>query len=161
MASFYAELHLNGRAYPVRLCHFALHQDTDGRGRVVGKVRQGPLGLTLDVPDDDELLAWAAAPHKPLAGEVAFFDLAARVPHETLAFTAGQCVTYREAFGEGDTGAGAYVCQLLVTAPAFELRAGGPAAPLAAAVRQWAGGAEDAPTPGLTSTPVVADGGWL
>ena len=162
MASFYAELHLNGRAYPVRLCHFALHQDTDERGRVVGKVRHGPLGLTLDVPEDDELLTWAAAPFKPLAGKVVFFDLAARVPHETLAFAAGQCVGYHEEFAASNTGAGAYVCQLLVTAPAFTLAAGGPAAPLVAAVRGWAGGgAVSGPTPGLTSTPLPVAGGWL
>ena len=124
MASFHAELHLNGRAYPVRLCHFTLHQDTDSRGRVVGKVRHGPLGLTLDVPDDDALLAWAAAPFKPLAGEVVFFDLHARVPHETIAFAAGQCVGYHEDFQAGNTGPGAYVCHLLITAPAFGPGAG-------------------------------------
>ena len=157
MASFYAELHLNGRAYPVRLCHFTLHQDTDGRGRVVGKVRHGPLGLTLDVPDGDELLAWAAAPYKPLAGEVVFFDLTAQVPHETIAFAAGQCVSYHEEFEDGSPGAGAYVCHLRITAPAFTLAAGGPTAPLAAAVRGWASaGAAALPTPGLTSTPVAA-----
>ena len=155
MASFYAELHLEGRAYPVRLCHFTLHQDTDTRGRVTSRVRPGPLGLTLDVPDGDALLAWAAAPFKPLAGQVVFFDLAAHAPHETIAFAAGQCVGYHEDFASADTGQGAYVCHLVVTAPAFELRAGGPAAPLAAAVRNWAG-AEAVPTPGLVSTPVVA-----
>ena len=63
---------------------------------------------------------------------------------------------YHEEFAASNTGAGAYVCQLLVTAPAFTLAAGGPAAPLAAAVRGWAGGPEVGPTPGLTSTPVVA-----
>ena len=161
MASFDAELHLNGRAYPVRRCHFTLHQDTDARGRVVSKVRHGPLGLSVDVPDDDELLAWAAAPFKPLAGEVVFFDLAAQVPHETIAFAAGQCVGYAEDFAGGDTGAGAYVCHLRITAPAFALRAGGPVAPLAAAVRGWAGAGAAGPAPGLTSTPLPMAGGWL
>ena len=153
MASFYAELHLNGHAYPVRLCHFTLHQDTDSRGRVVGKVRHGPLGLTLDVPDGDELLAWAAAPYKPLAGEVVFFDLTAQMPHETIAFAAGQCVGYHEEFEDGNSGPGAYTCHLLITAPAFTLAAGGPAAPLAAAVRGWAGpsSAGETHTPRLSS----------
>ena len=84
--------------------HFTLHQATDTRGRVTSRVRPGPLGLTLDVPDGDALLAWAAAPFKPLAGQVVFFDLAAHVPHETIAFAAGQCVGYREDFA--DTGLG-------------------------------------------------------
>ena len=125
-------------------------------------MRHGPLGLTLDVPDDDELLAWAAAPFKPLAGEVVFFDLTARVPHETIAFAAGQCVGYHEDFQAGNTGPGAYVCHLLITAPAFTLAAGGPAAPLAAAVAGWAGGAGlPSPTPGLTSTHLPPADGWL
>ena len=82
-------------------------------------MRHGPLGLTLDVPDDDELLAWAAAPFKPLAGEVVFFDLTAQVPHETIAFAAGHCVGYHEDFEDSRTGPGAYVCQLRISVPAF------------------------------------------
>ena len=105
----------------------------------------------------DELLAWAATPFKPLAGEVVFFDLTAQIPHETIAFAAGQCVGYHENFQAGNTGPGAYVCQLLITAPAFTLAAGGPAAPLAAAVTGWAGATGlPAPTPGLTSTTLPA-----
>ena len=64
---------------------------------------------------------------------------------------------YHENFQAGNTGPGAYVCHLLITAPAFTLAAGGPAAPLAAAVAGWAGGTGlPAPTPGLTSTPLPA-----
>ena len=84
------------------------------------------------------------------------------MPHETIAFAAGQCVGYHENFHAGNTGPGAYVCHLRITAPAFTLAAGGPAAPLAAAVAGWAGGAGlPAPTPGLTSTPLPAADGWL
>ena len=46
-----------GRACSARLCHFALRQDTDGHDRVVARMRHGPLGLTLGMPDDDEPLA--------------------------------------------------------------------------------------------------------
>ena len=69
---------------------------------------------------------------------------------------------YHENFQAGNTGPGAYVCHMLITAPAFTLAAGGPAAPLAAAVAGWAGGTGlPAPTPGLTSTPLPAADGWL
>ena len=76
---------------------------------------------------------WPAAPFKARAGEVVFYDATQRVAHETIAFAAGQCVGYHETFESGAGGDGAYVCQLSITAPAFELRSGGPAA-LAAVV---------------------------
>ena len=92
------------------------------------KVRHDPLQLALDVPDDDALPAWAANPFRPLAGEVVFYDATQRVAHETIAFASAQCVGYYESFESGAGGDGAYVCQLSITAPAFELRSGGPAA---------------------------------
>ena len=128
MASFYAELQVAGHTYPVRRCSFAFHQLTDPRGRVHARVRHEPLHLLLDVPDDDALLHWASTPHKPQAGQVVFYETARRIARETLAFAAGECVGYAEAFDAGDAGDGAYRCQLVITAPAFELRVGGPAA---------------------------------
>lgn len=125
MAAFYAELQLEGRVYPLRLCRLDFHQDTDARGRVIGKVRPGLLFLTADVPEDPSLEAWAAASHKPLAGRVVFYDLARQVPHETIAFATGHCVYYGEDFFSGSVDAGAYVCHLRIAAPAFELLAGG------------------------------------
>ena len=135
MASFHAELHLAGTSYRVVRCQYACHQPTDARGRVNAKVRHDLLHLALDVPDDDALLAWAATPFKALAGEVVFYNATQLVALETIAFTAGQCVGYHETFESGAGRDGAYVCQLSITAPAFELRSGGPAA-AAATVQQ-------------------------
>jgi hypothetical protein len=126
MASFYAELQVAGNSYRVVHCSYACHQATDARGRVQAKVRYAPLELVLDVPTDDGLLAWAHTPHKPLAGQVVFYDAARQTAHETIAFAAGECVQYAEDFASSATGDGAYVCQLTITAPSFELRAGGP-----------------------------------
>lgn len=128
MASFHAELRLAGTSYRVVRCHHACHQPTDARGRVNAKVRHDLLHLALDVPDSDALLAWAADPFKALAGEVVFYDATWLVAHETIAFAAGQCVGYHESFASGAGRDGAYVCQLSIAAPAFELRSGGPAA---------------------------------
>ena len=131
MASFHAELHLAGTSYRVVRCHQACHQSVDARGRVNAKVRHDLLHLTVDVSDDDALLAWAADPFKALAGEVVFYNATQLVALETIAFAAAQCVGYHESFESGAGGDGAYVCQLTLTAPAFELRGGG--APAAAA----------------------------
>ncbi|PJJ61274.1 type VI secretion system tube protein TssD [Hymenobacter chitinivorans] len=152
MASFYAELHLEGVAIPMLQCSYSFQQTTDARGRVAARVRQGPLQLLLDVPDDgaELLLSWAATPFKPLAGQVIFYDDSqARLPRETISFAAGQCVHYEEAFRASDAENGAYTCQLTITAPEFELLAGGPAAPALAAI----GGAK---LPSLAAVPSLA-----
>jgi hypothetical protein len=126
MASFHAELHLGGGTYRVVRCQYACSQATDARGRASAKVRHHLLELTLDVPTDDTLLAWAAAPHKPQAGQVVFHDMTQLVAHETIAFAAGECVGYAETFESGADYDGAYVCHLTIAAAEFELRGGGP-----------------------------------
>jgi hypothetical protein len=162
MASFYAELQVAGNVYRVVHCRYACHQATDARGRVQAKVRYAPLELVLDVPTDDGLLAWAHAPHKPLAGQVVFYDVARQTAHETIAFAAGECVQYAEDFASSATGDGAYVCQLTITAPSFELRAGGPATPLAiaTALRQLSQGTV-ASAPATSLAPAPASEAWL
>jgi hypothetical protein len=163
MASFYAELQVEGNTYRVVHCSYACHQATDARGRVQAKVRYAPLELVLDVPTDDVLLAWAHTPHKPLAGQVVFYDTARQTAHETIAFGAGECVQYAEDFASSATGDGAYVCQLTITAPRFELRAGGPAVAAATGAPRPArptaslplGGSAPEPDPAAASTPAA------
>ena len=154
MASFHAELHLTGTSYRVVRCQYACHQSTDARGRVNAKVRHDLLHLALDVPDGDALLAWAATPHKPLAGQVVFYDMTQLVAHETIAFAEGECVGYHELFESGAGRDGAYVCYLTVAAAGFELRSGGPAVALAAMAIGGSGGgnmAEDLPSAALAA----------
>jgi hypothetical protein len=109
MSSFYAELVIAGHTYPVRQCEFGFSQATDGRGRVQAKVRHGLLHLTLDVPTDNQLLGWAQAAHKPLAGHVTFFETNQRTARETVRFAAGQCVGYDEVFESGAAGDGLFL----------------------------------------------------
>ncbi|HEX8327718.1 MAG TPA: type VI secretion system tube protein TssD [Hymenobacter sp.] len=147
MASFYAELEVAGHSYPVRLCEFFFTQATNERGRVAAKVRHSLLHLTVDVPAGDQLLAWGAAPHKPLAGHVTFFETNRLVARETVGFAAGHCVGYEETFVAGDDGEGAYVCRLTVAAEKLELTPGGPARALVAAeTRDYAAPLASGPT---------------
>ena len=46
--------------------------------------------------------------------------------HETVAFKAGQCVSYQEVFEAGADLVGSYRCALTIAAPKLELTAGGP-----------------------------------
>ena len=139
MSSFYAELEVAGSTYPLRQCQFGFEQATDARGRVVAKVRPGQLHLTLDVPDNDQLLAWASTAHKLLAGHVTFFEADRRTARETVSWEAGQCVRYQESFAAGDVGVGAYVCQLVIAATELVLTPGSaPGAFVPAAAREYA-----------------------
>jgi hypothetical protein len=126
MASFYAELAVEGYHYPVRICQFSFTQATDERGRVVGKVRHGLVHLALDVPPNDFLLNWAATVHKPLKGHVTFFETSQRTARETVSFAAGECVGYYETFESGNGGSGSYMCHLTVAATELALTQGGP-----------------------------------
>ena len=99
------------------------------------KVRHGLVHLTLDVPDDEVLLDWAATPHKPLAGRITFFDGKGGSALETLTWEAGECVGYQEVFASGDADAGAYGCHLTIAAPQLTMLPGGPAAYVSPAAR--------------------------
>ena len=150
MSSFYAELTVGGQSpYPLRQCQFEFTQATDQRGRAAAKVRHGLLHLTLDVPEDDQLLDWANTVHKPLAGHVTFFEDDHRTARETLSFAAGQCVSYHESFVAGDREAGAYVCQLIITSAGLSLTPGGPAAAFVAPA------ARDSAAPIATAAPAA------
>jgi Hemolysin coregulated protein Hcp (TssD) len=127
MASFYAELQVAGTTYPVRSCAYEFTQSTNERGRVAAKVRHGLVRLTLDVPDGDELLSWAATPFKPLAGRVIFRSAQGGAALETLSWEDGQCVGYQEEFLSGSVHEGAYVCHLAIAAPKLTTASGGPA----------------------------------
>jgi hypothetical protein len=152
MASFAAELEVDGRTYPVRLCRFEFKQATDARGRTRGKVRHGLVSVVVDVPDDDALLDWANTPAKALAGHVTFYETSQPTARETLSFTAGHCVGYSEVFVSGDGDAGAYRCTLTLSAEKLEILPGGPASAfIPAAAREYA-----APLAEILANPVAA-----
>ncbi|MBO2010930.1 type VI secretion system tube protein TssD [Hymenobacter negativus] len=64
MASFSAELRVNGTGYSLTHCAFGVQQETYQRGQASAKVRYGLVQLTLDVVDMGcwyGLLVWAVA----------------------------------------------------------------------------------------------------
>lgn len=128
MASFSAELYADGNVFSVLHCSFGVHQATNQRGQVSTKVRYGPVQLTLDVPEGDSLLAWAADPHKRLLVDILFRDANGGSVVETLRLNAAYCVFYGEEFQDGDADDGAYVCRLTLSDPdGWTIQAGGPA----------------------------------
>jgi hypothetical protein len=127
MTSFRAELHVAGFSFTLTDCCFGVQQGTHQRGCVSTKVRFEPVQLTLDVPEEDILLSWAAAPQQRLAATIVFFDANGGSPIETLRLPSAFCTSYQEVFRVGNTLEGAYQCQLVVVDPdGFTLQAGGP-----------------------------------
>jgi len=127
VASYSAKLEVAGHEYPVVLCTYSFTQATGARGRVNERVRHGLLELVLDVPEGDQLLLWAATPHYPLDGHVAFYQENDMMARESVAFSGGQCVHYQETFEAGAELIGSYRCALTIAAPKLELRTGGAA----------------------------------
>ncbi|MGI4733903.1 MAG: type VI secretion system tube protein TssD [Janthinobacterium lividum] len=127
MASYSAKLEVDGQTYPVVLCTYSFTQATGARGRANERVRHGLLELVLDVPAGDQLLLWAATPHRPLDGHVSFYQASELMARETVSFKAGECVSYQEVFEAGADLVGSYRCALTIAAPKLELTAGGPA----------------------------------
>jgi hypothetical protein len=88
--------------YPVVLWTYSFTQATAVWGRVQKYLRHGLLELVLDVPAGDQLLLWAATPHRPLDGHVSFYRSSEFIARETVSFKAGQCVSYQEVFDAGN-----------------------------------------------------------
>ena len=139
MASFYAELWLEGYKFPLRTCSYGLSQATDYRGRVISKVRTSLIDCLLDVPEPPILTDWATDPTKQLPGKIVFFAAQGGAALETVAWAAAWCVGYQEDFISGDRNQGAYVCRIRIAAPVIQMLAGGPSSHVAPAAGEPAG----------------------
>lgn len=123
MSSFRCLLVLDAQEMPVVRCTYEFSQPTGSRGRVAAKVRGGRISLELDVPHHDQLLAWAADPHKKRSGAVLFLETDRPMLSEQLAFTDAFCVAYTEDFDSGAGPEGAYRCTLQLSAAKLALGA--------------------------------------
>ena len=121
MSSFFCTLTVDDEEFPVIHCTYEFNQATNERGRVAAKVRSGLIALQLDVPDSDQLLAWATDSQKKLSGYLIFQETNRPVAREKLAFEDAFCVAYEEVFMAGDGAAGAYQCALQISAAKLTL----------------------------------------
>jgi hypothetical protein len=146
IASFFAELLVEGYRCPLTNCTFGIQQQTHQRGRVSAKVRYEPVHVTADVPEDDFLLAWAADPHKHLAVSITFKNAVGGAALEAISMISAYCVRYDEIFQHGNTTNEAYQVVVTLSDPSgFTIQAGSPAVAFVT------------PAPGThASTPAVA-----
>lgn len=123
MSSFRCLLTLADQDFPVVLCNYEFEQATTERGRATSKVRSGLITLHLDVPDSDQVFAWATDPHMKLSGYIVFFETNRAIVREKLTFEDGFCVSYNEVFQSGAEPEGAYHCILRISAAKLALNA--------------------------------------
>jgi hypothetical protein len=121
MSSFHCTLTLDGHDLPVVHCVYEFNQATNQRGQAQTKVRNGRITVHLDVPDSDQLVAWAADPHKKLNGHLIFHETNSPVGREKLVFEDAFCVSYQEVFRSGTDKEGSYRCMLQISAAKLTL----------------------------------------
>ncbi|MFD2520220.1 type VI secretion system tube protein TssD [Emticicia soli] len=102
MASFSAELQLQGISYRVVSCEYSLHQPTDSRGKTMASVKSGLIKLTLASETSNQhktLSDWAVAVKKPMKGRIVFHRIDNRgATFKKVDFENGHCVSYREVY---------------------------------------------------------------
>ena len=87
-------------------------------------MRDEPVKLVLDVPEDNFLEAWANDPTKRCAAHLVFRDAAGGSPIETVSLAGAYCVRYAEVFETGK--AGCYRAFVTLSDPdGFTWQAGG------------------------------------
>ena len=116
MASFHATLGFQGHEYPISVCAQHMHQAWDQHGRPQSKVTAGELTITMPVPPDTALLAWARNPLLALPCQVRFSALDTPLAGVTLLLENAFCVSYAEHFEPDADGRVAYFCQISIVA---------------------------------------------
>ena len=102
MASFSAELSLDGKSFPVLTASYGLYQATDERGKPSSGVRTHLIQLRLTGSDDETLPDWAVDPQKRLDGKVTFLRIDEASTFKELSFEQAYCVHYAEQVAPAD-----------------------------------------------------------
>ncbi|MFD2934191.1 type VI secretion system tube protein TssD [Spirosoma flavum] len=96
MASFNAELSIEGKTFSVLTASYGLYQATDESGKPSSGVRTHLIQLQLAGSDDETLTNWAADAQKRLDGKITFFRIDEQSKFKELAFEQAYCVHYAE-----------------------------------------------------------------
>ena len=103
MASFSAELSIDGKTFPVLTVSYGLYQLTDDTGKPSSGVRTHLIQLRLAGSDDETLTNWAVDAQKRLDGKITFFQIDEQSKFKELAFEQAYCVQYAERVAPADT----------------------------------------------------------
>ncbi|MBC3788302.1 type VI secretion system tube protein TssD [Spirosoma utsteinense] len=103
MASFSAELSIDGKLFPVLTVSYGLYQITDDTGKPSSGVRTYLIKLRLSGSDDETLTSWAVDAQKRLDGKITFFRIDEQSKFKELSFEQAYCVEYTERVDPADT----------------------------------------------------------
>lgn len=102
MASFSAELSVDGKSFPVLTASYGLYQATDESGKPSSGVRTHLIQLQVVGSDDETLPDWAIDPQKRLDGKVTFLRIDQESTFKELSFEQAYCVQYTERVAPAD-----------------------------------------------------------
>jgi hypothetical protein len=103
MASFNAELSIDGKTFSVLTASYGLYQAMDESGKPSSGVRTHLIQLQLAGSDDETLTNWAADAQKRLDGKITFFRIDEQSTFKELAFEQAYCVQYAERVAPANT----------------------------------------------------------
>ncbi|AUD01101.1 type VI secretion system tube protein TssD [Spirosoma pollinicola] len=96
MASFNAEMSLDGKTFPVLTVSYGLYQATDESGKPSSGVRTYLIQLRLAGSDDETLPNWAVDAQKQFDGKITFFRIDEQSTFKELTFEQAYCIHYAE-----------------------------------------------------------------
>jgi hypothetical protein len=103
MASFSAELSIDGKTFPLLTVSYGLYQATDESGKPSSGVRTHLIQLRLTGSDDETLPTWAVDAQKRLDGKLTFFRIDEQSTFKELTFEQAYCVHYAERVAPADS----------------------------------------------------------
>lgn len=118
MASFNAEMSLDGKTFPVLTVSYGLYQATDESGKPSSGVRTHLIQLRLAGSDDETLPNWAVDAQKQFDGKITFFRIDEQSTFKELTFEQAYCIHYSErvAPAEGsDQGTESYQIEMSIS----------------------------------------------
>lgn len=119
MASFSAELSVDGKSFPILTTSYGLYQATDESGKPSSGVRTHLIQLQLMGSDDETLADWAVDPQKRLDGKITFARIDESSTFKELSFEQAYCVQYTERVAPADIAdqgmAGSYLMDVSIS----------------------------------------------
>jgi hypothetical protein len=99
MASFQADITIEGHRYSLLRCEYRLYQEVSSSGKPTSGVRSSTIKILIYGDKDDALLSnWAAEPAKKLGGLINFYSVNSEQVFKFVKFSDAYCVRYVEIF---------------------------------------------------------------
>ena len=117
--SFKSVFEVDGNAYRVLKCDFALNQDIDNTGRPSSVARGGVVNILIESTDDTSLFEWRCDSYMKKDAKITFNKRDEDSKMKELEIIEAYMVSYEETFD--DSGAGAMIESITLSARSIKL----------------------------------------